>query len=120
MILIDALKLRLRFTCSFSSTTCCAEPTSGASTSAKYLTDIQAIIRYAQQENLPGLDYARIQENIREYEEGLALGNEQPGLLQAIEIQIRNSDPVIQKLMNEKKPGPEKPGQAKAHTLVHV
>ena len=41
---------------------------------AKYLTDIQAIIRYAQQENLPGLDNARIQENIREYEEGLALG----------------------------------------------
>ena len=66
---------------------------------AKYLTDIQAIIRYAQQENLPGLDYARIQENIREYEEGLALGNEQPALLQAIEIQIRNSDPLIQKLI---------------------
>ena len=34
---------------------------------AKYLTHIQAIIRYAQHENLPGLDYARIQENIREY-----------------------------------------------------
>ena len=66
---------------------------------AKYLTDIQAIIRYAQQENLPGLDYARIQENIREYEEGLALGNEQPALLQAIEIQIRNSDPLIQRLI---------------------
>jgi len=66
---------------------------------AKYLTDIQAIIRYAQQENLPGLDYARIQENIREYEEGLALGDEQPALLQAIEIQIRKSDPVIQKLI---------------------
>ena len=45
---------------------------------AKHLNDIQAIIRYAQQEILPGLDYARIQENIREYEEGLALGNEQP------------------------------------------
>ena len=43
---------------------------------AKCLTDIQAIIRYAQHENLLGLDYARIQENIREYEEGLALGNE--------------------------------------------
>ena len=42
--------------------------TSGASAStrAKYLTDIEAIIRYAQQENLPGLDYARIQEDIRE------------------------------------------------------
>ena len=66
---------------------------------ANYLFDIQAIIRYAQQENLPGLDYARIQENIREYEEGLALGNEQPALLQAIEIQIRNSDPLIQKLI---------------------
>ena len=62
---------------------------------AKYLADIQAIIRYAQQENLPGLDSARIQENIREYEEGLAHGNEQPALLQAIEIQITNSDPVI-------------------------
>ena len=47
---------------------------------ATHLTDIQAIIRYAQQENLPGLDYARIQENIREYEEGLALGDEQPAL----------------------------------------
>ena len=66
---------------------------------ARYLFDIQAIIRYAQQENLPGLDYARIQENIREYQEGLALGNEQPALLQAIEIQIRNSDPLIQKLI---------------------
>ena len=64
---------------------------------AKYLIDIQAIIRYAQQENLPGLDYARIQENIREYEEGLALGNEQHALLQAIEFQIRKSDPLIQK-----------------------
>ena len=32
---------------------------------AKHLTDIQSIVRYAQQENLPGLDYARIQENIR-------------------------------------------------------
>ena len=62
---------------------------------AKHLTDIQAIIRYAQQENLPGLDYARIQENIREYEEGLALGNEQPAVLQAIAIQIRNSDQII-------------------------
>ena len=60
---------------------------------AKYLTE------YAQQENLPGLDYARIQENICEYEEGLALGNEQPALLQAIEIQIRNSDPLTQKLI---------------------
>ena len=66
---------------------------------ARYLFDIQAIVRYAQQENLPGLDYARIQENIREYEEGLALGNEQPALLQTIEIQIRNSDAVIQKLV---------------------
>ena len=66
---------------------------------ARYLYDIQAIMRYAQQENLPGLDYARIQENIREYEKGLALGNEQPALLQAIEIQIRNSDPLIQKLI---------------------
>ena len=47
---------------------------------ARYLYDIQAIMRYAQQENLPGLDYGRIQENIREYEEGLALGNEQPVL----------------------------------------
>ena len=63
---------------------------------AKYLTDIQAIIRYAQQENLPGLDYARIQENIREYEESLALGNEQPALLRAIDSQIKNSDPLIQ------------------------
>ena len=63
---------------------------------ARYLFDIQAIIRYAQQENLPGLDYTRIQENIREYKEGLALGNEQPALLQAIEIQIRNSDPLTQ------------------------
>ena len=44
---------------------------------AKYLTDIQAIIRHAQAENLPGLDYAGIQENIRENEEGLALGNKQ-------------------------------------------
>ena len=33
---------------------------------ARCLFDIQAIIRYAQQENLPGLDYARIHENIRE------------------------------------------------------
>ena len=67
---------------------------------AKHLTDIQAIIRYAQQENLPGLDYARIQENIREDEEGLALGNEQPALLQAIEIQIRNPDPLLQKFIS--------------------
>ena len=66
---------------------------------ARYLFDIQAIIRYAQQENLPGLDYARIQENIREYQEGLARGNEQPALLQTIEIQIRNSDPLIQRLI---------------------
>ena len=64
---------------------------------AKHLADILTIIRYAQQENLPGLDFARIQENIREYEEGLALGNEQPALLQTIEIQIRNSVPFIQK-----------------------
>ena len=55
---------------------------------AKYLTDIQAIIRYAQQEKLPGLDYGRIQENIREYEEGLALGNDQPALLQATDIKL--------------------------------
>ena len=67
---------------------------------AKYLTDIQAIIRYAQQENLPGLDYARMQENIRVCEEGLALGDEQPELSPAIDIQIRNSDPLIQKLMS--------------------
>ena len=67
---------------------------------ARYLFDIKAIIRYAQQENLPGLDYARNQENIREYDEGLALGNEQPELLQAIEIQIRNSDPLIQELIS--------------------
>ena len=67
---------------------------------AKCLTDIQAIIGYAQQENLPGLDYARIHENIRECEEGLALGNEQPALLPAIDIQIRNSDPLIQKLIS--------------------
>ena len=66
---------------------------------ARYLYVIKAIIRYAQQENLPGLDYARMQENIREYQESLALGNEQPALLQAIEIQIRNSDPLIQKLI---------------------
>ena len=102
MNLIDALRLRLRLKCLSSSTTCCAEPTSGASTSTSgpgTSFDIQAIIRYAQQENLPGLDYARIQENIREYQEGLALGNEQPALLQAIELQIRNSDPLIQKLI---------------------
>ena len=67
---------------------------------ARYLFDIQAIIRHAQQENLPGLDYARIQENIREYKEGLALGHEQLALLQAIEIRIRTSDPLIQKLIS--------------------
>ena len=73
---------------------------------ARYLSEIQAIMRYAQQENLPGLDYARIQENIREYKEGLALGNEQPALLKAIEIQIRNSDPLIQKLIKKKNTQP--------------
>ena len=66
---------------------------------AKYLADIQAIIRYTQQESLPGLDYARIHENIREHDEGLALGNEQPALSQAIEIQVRNSDPLILKII---------------------
>ena len=101
MNLIDALKLRLRLKCLSSSTTCCAEPTSGASTSTSGPSTSLAsrLIRYAQQENLPGLDYARIQENMREYKEGLALGNEQPALLQAIEIKIRNSDPLIQKLI---------------------
>ena len=93
MNLIDALRLKLRLRCLSSSTTCCAEPTSGASTSAKYLTDIQAIIRYAQQENLPGLDHARTQENIREYEEGLALGDEHPAVSQAIEVEIGDSVP---------------------------
>ena len=67
---------------------------------AKYLTDIQTIIRYEQQENLPGLDYASIQERIREYEEGLALGNEQESLLQAIEFRTRNPDQIIQKLIS--------------------
>ena len=77
---------------------------------ARYLYDIQAIMRYAQQENLPGLDYARLQENIREYREGLALGNEQPASLQVIEIQIGNSDPLIQKLIKYKIARPEKSG----------
>ena len=102
MNLIDALRLRLRLKCMSSSTTCCAgayERNIDVDERARYLTDIQAIIRYAQQENLPGLDYARIQENIREYEEGLALGNEQPVSLQAIEIQISNSDPLIQRFI---------------------
>ena len=62
---------------------------------AKYLTDSQAIIRYSQQKNLPRLDYAMIQENVREYEESLALGNEQPALLQLIELHLRKSDPLI-------------------------
>ena len=84
---------------------------------ARYLFDIQAIIRYAQQENLPGLDYARIQENIREYQEGPALGNEQPALLQAIEIQI---GPINSKTNLIKNQALRKSGQAEAHTLVHM
>ena len=85
---------------------------------ARCLFDIQATIRYAQQ----GLDYARIQENIREYEEGLALGNEQPALLQATEIQIRNSDPLIQKLLSFKKitrPRKVRPGES-AHPRTYA